>query len=73
MSVDTRVHIDSGTLQERAVLRRTTVWQTTRSGYRNVKAVAIKGHTGEEVRISVRDLGAALRVLKLTAKDLAAR
>lgn len=69
MSVDTRAHIE----ESRAVVRRTTTWRATRNGYRHLKAVAIRDIHGNETIITVRDLGAALRALKISAADLASR
>lgn len=71
MAVDARAHITSDVLQEQAMLRRTRVWAVNSSGYTEcVKAVAIKGHSGDEIRLSLADLGAALRVLKVPASAL---
>ena len=71
MSVDTRAHIDSAVLQERAVLRRMFVYGTNAGGrYDKLKALAVKGHNGDEIRLSLADLGAALRVLKVKPADL---
>lgn len=74
MSVDTRAHIISNTVQERAVIRRTTVAGKDKRGYYcRVKAVSIQGHAGDDMRVSLSDLGAALRVLKVSARDLGYR
>ncbi len=71
MSVDTRAHIDSAVLQERAVLRRMTMFGSSGAGrYTRLKALAVKGHNGDEIRVTLADLGAALRVLKVSAADL---
>lgn len=72
MSVDTRAHIESGTLQERAVLRRTHIWGSGSIGVAQGggPAVAIKGHNGDEIRVTLDDLGTALRVLKVSPTDL---
>lgn len=70
MTVDTRAHIESSTLQDRAVLRRTTVCAHVDNRYARRKAVAVKGHSGDAIRISLADLGDALRVLKVSAADL---
>lgn len=71
MSVDTRAHIASATLQERAVLRRTQLYRGGSDGsYRRRKSLAIRAHNGEEVRLTLEDLGAALRVLGVSWQDL---
>lgn len=73
MSVDTRAHIQSTVLQERAVLRRTRTAHraTGRDGrYLQRTAVGIQGRGGDEIRLSIDDLGQALRVLKVSARDL---
>ncbi|MES2941135.1 MAG: hypothetical protein V4864_25930 [Pseudomonadota bacterium] len=68
MSVDTRAHIESPVLQERAVLRRISMWGCAPYGKR--KAISIKGHSGDDIRIALDDLGEALRILKVRPADL---
>lgn len=68
MSVETRAHIASAVLQERAVLKRTCIWGG--SPYTKRKAVSVRGHAGDDIRITLEDLGDALRVLKVSAVDL---
>lgn len=70
MSVDTRVHITGDMLQERAVLRRTLLCSVANGRYARRKSLAIQGHTGDEIRVSLDDLGTALRVLKVSPTDL---
>lgn len=74
MSVDTRVHITGSTLHNRAVVRRTTVMGSASGDrYCKRKAVAVQDHNGDEIRVTLEDLGAALRVLKISARDLGYR
>lgn len=68
MSVEVRAHIGSPYLQERAVLRATTVESSANGRY--CRAVSIQGRNGDAIRISLIDLGEALRVLKVSAADL---
>ncbi len=70
MSVDVRVHITSGTLQERAVLRRYVGGGYVGGRWCNHRRIAIKGHNGDEIRLPLADLGAALRALKVKPADL---
>ena len=70
MSVDTRAHIESSTLQEQAVLRRTVVWGVADGRYTKRRAISVRGHSGDDIRITLEDLGAALRVLKVRPADL---
>jgi hypothetical protein len=72
MAVEVRAHIDSATLQERAVLRRTTVAGVTADSrrYCRRKAVSIRGHNGDAIRINLVELGEALRILKITPAEL---
>ncbi len=70
MSVDTRAHITSATLQYRVVVRRTQHCASGKAGYRYYKAIGFQGHSGDEVRLLLSDLGDALRVLGIKPADL---
>ncbi len=68
MTVDTRAHITSCTLQRRAVLRRFASY--TDGPNHRVEQLAVQGHNGDEIRVTLEDLGAALRALKVRPADL---
>lgn len=70
MGVDTRAHITSPFPQEQAVLRRYTRWETVNAHYGKHHRVAIQGHSGDEIRMSLAELGSALRALSIRPVDL---
>ena len=71
MSIDTRIHIGTNdTHQNKAVIRTCRVYQSGSAGYRRYSGVAVANHVGDEVHVSLADLGAALRALKIRPADL---
>lgn len=71
MSVDTRAHVTHDTLQECVVLRRTWIWRhKAESGFRRRRSVSFQGHNGDDIRMTLEELGEALRILKITPADL---
>lgn len=70
MSVDTRAHVIGEAADEAAVVRRRTLYRYSGDSGRRQRAAVSFATQGVDLDMTLEDLGAALRVLGVSCRDL---